>query len=174
MDIQENKLIRVGGGGKCGLNCISLHTTGSEELADEIAANKNIHIVDNWETIYKNCFEFPYTERIGGGERTFNTEDEFLTFLLTETNEASAMWMTHTGMQAVSTMLILNISILTTGVAQPVSNICVRCKPKKFSAMKRISESTEKKCTTELNMRKKRRGKSKKPGGPTLSLTKGS
>ena len=129
LDINEHKLIGVGGGGKCGLNCVSLHTTGSEELSDEIAANKNVHIVENWENIYKNSFEFPYTERIGGGTRTFNSEDEFLTFLLTEKDNASAMWMTHTGMQAVSTMLNLNISILTTGLAPPVSNICVKCKP---------------------------------------------
>ena len=129
LDINEHKLVRVGGGGKCGLNCISLHTTGSEELSKEIGANKNLHIVQNWENIYKNSFEFPYTEKIGGGTRTFSTEDDFLTFLLTERKEASTMWMTHTGMQAVSTMLNLNISILTTGVPPPLSNMCVRCMP---------------------------------------------
>ena len=145
LDIKENKLIRVSGGGKCGLNCVSLHTTGSEEMADEIATNKNQHIVENWENIYKNSFEFPYTERIGGGTRTFNSEDEFLTFLLTEKDKASALWMTHTGMQAVSRMLNLNISILTTGVSPPVSSMCVKCKPQQvFTNEKNFREHKEK------------------------------
>ena len=129
LDIHEHKLVRVGGGGKCGLNCVSLHTTGSEQLLEEIGANKNQHIVENWENIYKNSFEFPYTEKIGVGTRTFRTEDEFLTFRLTERQEASTMWMAHTGMQAVSTMLNINISILTTGIPPPSSNMCVSCKP---------------------------------------------
>ena len=40
LDIKEHKLIRVGGGGKCGANCISLLTTGEEEMAGDIAENK--------------------------------------------------------------------------------------------------------------------------------------
>ena len=31
INIHDYKLIRVGGGGKCGANCISLHTTGTEK-----------------------------------------------------------------------------------------------------------------------------------------------
>ena len=126
IDITEHKLCRVSGGGKCGYNCISLHTTGSEEMSSEIARNKNEHIVSNWEDIYKQCYEFPYTERVGGTSRTFETEEDFLIFLLTD-KEASAMWMTHESMQAVSTMMNMNISILTTGVAPSVLNSCPRC-----------------------------------------------
>ena len=126
IDITEHKLCRVSGGGKCGYNCISLHTTGSEEMSSEIARNKNEHIVSNWEDIYKQCYEFPYTERVGGTSRTFETEEDFLIFLLTD-KEASAIWMTHESMQAVSTMMNMNISILTTGVAPSVLNSCPRC-----------------------------------------------
>ena len=126
INIKEHKLCRVSGGGKCGYNCISLHTTGSEEMATEIAINKNEHIVSNWEQIYKQCYEFPYTERVGGTSRIFETEEDFLIFLLTD-KDASAMWMTHESMQAVSTMMNMNISILTTGVANSVSNSCPRC-----------------------------------------------
>ena len=61
INIHDYKLIRVGGGGKCGANCISLHTTGTENMAEDIAFNKNKHIVNNWDEIYKQSFEFPYT-----------------------------------------------------------------------------------------------------------------
>ena len=36
VDIQTEKMRRVGGGGKCGVNCFSIHTTGNEEIAKEI------------------------------------------------------------------------------------------------------------------------------------------
>ena len=141
-DITQNKLIRVGGRGKCGANCISLLTTGGEEMAEEIAENKNQHIVNNWE-IYKESFEFPHTERVGNFSRTFMTEDYFLIFLLTE-EEASTMWMTHTCMQAVSTMLNVNISILTTGITPPVSHICSRCTMQTvFSTEEELRRHTE-------------------------------
>ena len=128
VDISEHKIKRVGGGGKCGSKCISVHTTGSEHLADEIAINKNEHIAANWENIYKDSYEFPHTERVGGGTMTFETEDEFLIFLLTQPGVASTMWMTHTDMQAVSTMLNMNMSILTTGIHSPFPQRCPRCK----------------------------------------------
>ena len=127
IDITEHKLGRVSGGGRCGYNCISLHITGSEEMANEIARNKNDHMVSNWEEIYKQCYNFPYTERIGGTTKTFETEEDFLIFLLTD-KDATSMWMTHASMQAVSTMLNMNISILTTEVAPSSSNSCPRCK----------------------------------------------
>ena len=64
IDIRQYRLIRVGGGGKCGANCVSLHTTGTEEMANEIRENTNEHIVSKW-SVYKESFEFPYTERVG-------------------------------------------------------------------------------------------------------------
>ena len=130
ISIKEHKLKRVGGGGRCGANCISVQTTGSEYLAEDIAKNKNKHIVDNWENIYRESFQFPYTERVRNGTRTFHNETEFIRFLETEEDEASYMWMTHTCMQAVSTMLNVNISILTTGIQPSRSHLCIRCKPK--------------------------------------------
>ena len=39
------------------------------------------------------------------------------------------MWMTHVCLQAVATMLNLNIRILTTGLTSPSSYRCVRCNP---------------------------------------------
>ena len=47
---------------------------------------------------------------------------------MTEEEEASTMWFSHTCMQAVSTMLNMNMSILTTGVSVPSSQSCPRCK----------------------------------------------
>ena len=41
LNIQEYKIRRVGGGGKCGANCVSLHTTGTEQLATDIRINAN-------------------------------------------------------------------------------------------------------------------------------------
>ena len=41
MNIKTHGLIRVGGGGKCGANCISIHTTGNENLATDIRTNIN-------------------------------------------------------------------------------------------------------------------------------------
>ena len=49
-------------------------------MAEDIAFNKNKHIVNNWDEIYKQSFEFPYTERVGGGTKTFKNEAEFLSF----------------------------------------------------------------------------------------------
>ena len=52
-------LRRVGGGGQCGVNCMSLHTTGKEDQATEIRTNINEHIMENWEEIYKYFYNFP-------------------------------------------------------------------------------------------------------------------
>ena len=109
------------------MNCISLHTTGSESLADEIRQNANENIVSLWD-IHRDSYEIPYTERVGNGTRTFKDEVEFLSFLREE-EEASTMWMTQMCLQAVSTMLNLNINILTKGISPPSSYRCVRCKP---------------------------------------------
>ena len=54
LDIKNNRVRRVGGGGKCGGNCVSLHTAGTEELATEIRINANRHIIENWDNIYKD------------------------------------------------------------------------------------------------------------------------
>ena len=129
IDIQTHKIIRVNGGGKCGVNCISIHTTGSEENATEIRKNTNEHIVENWDKVFKDSYEFPYTEHIGSTNKTFNDEDEFIDFLLHHPDQAALLWMTHVDMQAVSTMLNMKISILTTGVTTPNTNRCGRCKP---------------------------------------------
>ena len=125
-DISQHKVRHVGGGGRCGANCISLHTTGTEEMAAEIVSNKNKHIVKNWENIYKTSFQFPYTKRVGGKTITFLDEVEFLRFL--ETKDATDMWMTHVCMQAVSSMPNMNISIMTTGISAHRSHNCPRCK----------------------------------------------
>ena len=122
--INDHRLRRAGGGGKCGVNCVSLFTTGSEDMAGEIRNNANEHIVSNWET-YRNSYEFPYTERVGNRSED---EIEFLTFLR-EDEGASSMWMTHICMQAVATMLNLNIKILTTGISPSSYLRCTRCKP---------------------------------------------
>ena len=71
ISIADYKVRHLGGGGRCGSNCISLHTTGTEDLAAEIVRNKNKHMVENWERIYKNSFQFPYTERVGCKTITF-------------------------------------------------------------------------------------------------------
>ena len=78
--------------------------------------------------MYKESYEFPYTERVGNENRTFQDESEFLTFLREE-EDASTLWMTHVCMQAVSTMLNIKINILTTGITTPIINRCPRCKP---------------------------------------------
>ena len=110
-------------------NVVSLHTTGKEEQATEIRTNTNEHIVEHLEDIYRESYTFPYTERVGTENRTFINEDEFIDFLLHEKVEASTLWMTHVDMQAVSTMLNIEISILTTGVTPPRNFLCCRCKP---------------------------------------------
>ena len=38
--LSDHKVWHVGGGGRCGDNCISLHTTGTEEMAAKIVSNK--------------------------------------------------------------------------------------------------------------------------------------
>ena len=129
IDIKKHRIRRVGGGGKCGVNCVSIHTTGNEDNATEIRRNVNVHIVENWDKVYKNSYEFPYTERIGNTNITFQNEDEFIDFLLHEQEAAASLWMTHIDMQAVSTMLNMKISILTTGIATPNTFRCGRCKP---------------------------------------------
>ena len=126
ISINDHKLRHVGGGGRCGANCISLHTTGTEEMAAEIISNNNKHIIEDWENIYKESFQFPYTEKVGVKTIIFHDESEFLRFL--NTKEATDMWMSHVCMQAVSTMLNMNISILTTGIFAPRSYNCPRCK----------------------------------------------
>ena len=45
LNIKDHRLIRTGGGGKCGVNCISVHTTGSEASAAEFSQNINEYIV---------------------------------------------------------------------------------------------------------------------------------
>ena len=47
LDIKDNRVRRVGGGGKCGANCVSTHTTGMEEQSTEIRINANRHIIEN-------------------------------------------------------------------------------------------------------------------------------
>ena len=42
--------------------------------------------------------------------------------------EASAIWMTHVELQAVSTMLNIDINILATGLTPESSHRCTRCK----------------------------------------------
>ena len=69
--------------------------------------------------------------RVGGGTNTFNTEEDFLIFLMEDEEEATSMWMTHVCLQAVSTMLNIEINILSTGVTPETSNRCVRCQPAK-------------------------------------------
>ena len=70
----------------------------------------NEHIVENWEGEYKESYEFPYTERVGTGTKTFQNENEFLSFLVHEELEASKMWMKHMDMHAASTMQNLYIN----------------------------------------------------------------
>ena len=130
-DIKDHKLVNVGGGGKCGVNCVSLHTTGSQNQATEIRINTNEHIVEHWDEIYRESYTFPFTERVGNGNKTFNNEDDFLNFILHDEENASTMWMTHVDMQAVSSMLNLKISILTTGIVPSKNHNCSRCKPSK-------------------------------------------
>ena len=125
--IEDHQVIQTGGGGLCGANSVSLHTTGSQEMGQEIHENVNEHLVQNW-PIYSDSYEFPYTERVGAGSKTFEDELEFLRFLREE-DDASKLWMTHVDMQAVSTMLNINIHILTTGLSIPSSHRCGRCKP---------------------------------------------
>ena len=64
VNIEDHKIRHVGGGGKCGANCVSLFTTGTEELASEIRTNANRHIIENWDNIYKDSFNFPYSARV--------------------------------------------------------------------------------------------------------------
>ena len=111
MNIKECGVIQVGGGGKCGAKCLSIHTTSTENVADEIRTNVNRHIIENWET-YRDSSEFPYTAQVGGGTRRFQNQDKFLIFLMEEEKEASKLWMTHFCMQAASTMLNMNIKNL--------------------------------------------------------------
>ena len=91
IDIKDNRVRRVGGGGKCGANCVSIHTTGREELSTEIRVNCNRHIIENWDEIYKDSFVFPYNARIGGTNMIFNNEKEFLIFLMEKEADASAI-----------------------------------------------------------------------------------
>ena len=128
-NINEHMIQRVGGGGMCGVNCVSLHTTGSREQAKEIRLNINEHIVEHWDNIYKDSFNFPYTERVGIKSKTLKNEDEYIDFLLHNKEEASTLWMTPIDMQAASTMLNMNVSILTTGITSTNNHRCVRCKP---------------------------------------------
>ena len=65
ININDHKVIRVGGGGTCVANSISLFATGAENMYEDIAQNKNKPIVNHWNQIYKESFEFPLTERVG-------------------------------------------------------------------------------------------------------------
>ena len=53
INISDNILVRTVGRGKCGVNRISIYTTGSEVLAGEIRENVNEHIVRNWDIYIK-------------------------------------------------------------------------------------------------------------------------
>ena len=128
INIEQYGVLRVGGDGKCGARCVSIHTTGTESCAGEIRTNVNRHIIEEWE-IYQDSYEYPYQARIGGGTKIFKNQEELLIFLMEEEDEASKMWMTHVCMQATSTMLNMNINILTTGISTPKMFKCVRCKP---------------------------------------------
>ena len=66
--IKEHQVIQAGGGGMCGANCISLHTCGNQEMGQDIRENTNEHLVQNW-GIYRDSYEFPYTERVGVGSK---------------------------------------------------------------------------------------------------------
>ena len=58
INIYDYKLIRVGGGGKCGANCISLHMTGTENMAEDMAFNKNKHIVNKTKVACADLLKF--------------------------------------------------------------------------------------------------------------------
>ena len=79
ISIKEHRVIQAGGGGMCGVNCVSIHSTGYELMGQEIRENVNAQIVQNW-PIYRDSYEFPYTERIGITNITFKDELEFLNF----------------------------------------------------------------------------------------------
>ena len=141
--IHSHNVINVGGGGKCGAYFVSIHTTGSEESATEIRININRHIMENWE-IYKDCFEYPHTARIGGGTKIFKNEEDLLIFLMEEVEEAAKMWMTHVFMQAAATMLNIKINILTTGISPTQIYKCARCQPEQeFVSENDLIEHTE-------------------------------
>ena len=128
LNIANNKLVRVGGGGLCGAKCLSIHTTGSETHGANIRTNINRHILEKWE-IYCDSYEFPYEARVGGGTKVFKNQEELMIFLMEKPEEASTMWKTHVCMQAASTMLNMNIRILTTGIPSTGRYRCIRCKP---------------------------------------------
>ena len=138
--IKDNILRRVGGGGKCVTNCISIHTTGTENESSEIRINVNRHIIENWE-VYSDSFEYPYNDRVGAENKTFYSQEDLLIFLIEEERQASTMWMTQVCMQAVSTMLNMDIDILTTGIHPPNSQRCARCQPGiKFESEENLRE----------------------------------
>ena len=92
---------------------------------------------------------------------TFNTEQEFLIFLMEKEEEASAIWMTHVEMQAVSTMLNLKINILTTGITPERSNICNRCNPTKQFATGDDLREHNKNVHNKIETREEREGRVK-------------
>ena len=70
INIKESGVLRVGGYGKCGAMCVSIHTTGNESCAGKIRTNVNWHIIKKWE-IYKDSYEYPDQARIEGGTQNF-------------------------------------------------------------------------------------------------------
>ena len=68
--------------------------------------------------IFKYNYQFPHSERVGGSTRTFNTEEEFLNFLTTE-SDADFLWMQHNDLQSICNIYKTNIHILSTGVPDP-------------------------------------------------------
>ena len=136
---------------------MSLHTTGTEELATEIRINANRYIIENWDNIYKDSFEFPYIARIGCETMTFNTEQQFLIFLMEKGEEASAIWMTHVKMQAVSTMLNLKIISLPQESHLKGPIFATDAILENSLQLEMTSESTIKMCTTKLKLRRRKR-----------------
>ena len=45
ISIKEHRVIQAGGGGMCGVNCVSIHSTGYELMGQEIRENVNAQIV---------------------------------------------------------------------------------------------------------------------------------
>ena len=91
-----------------------------------------------------------------------------------EEDQASKMWMTHICMQATSTMLYMNINIITTGISAPKMFKCVRWQPiVQLKKLRWVNNAYKKASIKEKRVQKKGKEDSKKPDGLISHQTTG-
>ena len=128
LNIDEFELYRVSGNGACGANCIAALLHLDDGMGGFVRRNINQHKCRFWDEKYKDYYEYPFHETVGGEEMSWETSEDLKIFIKTNP-KASFMWLSHVDFQATAIMYKTNVHILTTGVAQK-DEPCTSCKEK--------------------------------------------